>query len=71
MTEWHAERFPPNDDTPRCRRRVEFIRQAPAGATGFEAIDMAGYRPCGGRLINGRCEMCDETLLAPSDTKGG
>lgn len=46
-----------------CRRPVEFVRQAPADATGLAGIDMRGIRPCGGRLIDGKCEFCDVTTI--------
>lgn len=46
-----------------CRRIIEVVRQAPAGATGIAAIDAHGTRPCGGRLIDGKCEFCDVTTI--------
>lgn len=46
-----------------CQRPIEFIRQAPEGATGLAGVDMRGVRPCGGRLIDGKCELCDVTTI--------
>lgn len=54
-------------DCQRCYRNVEVSRQAQDGATGFRGIDMTSVRPCGGRLINGKCEFCDVTTIEGID----
>lgn len=63
MTAWTSAQYPRDAAPNRCRRLVEFIRQAPADATGIASIDMAGTRPCGGRLNDGKCEFCDVTTI--------
>lgn len=64
MTEWTSAQYPRDALPGRCRNRIEFVRQAPEGATGFDAIGMTGMRPCGGRLIDGKCEFCDIVTIA-------
>lgn len=66
MTAWTSAQYLRDAEPNRCRRLVEFIRQAgadSADAAGLAAIDMTGTRPCGGRLNDGKCEFCDVTTI--------